>query len=238
MPEDEEILNDNFLKSREVLFIGNTKELEELSKASVLNVNKNLFNPLIIEFMNVSEEVAIKRIKNHLSNNRFKHSLRVAGTIKQIHEIAEINDAELCYDSYLAALYHDICKEMNINEQIKISKEKLGLESYESSKILHGPVGAWYIKEKYLLNKEDILEAISQHTVPSENPKMITMLLFLADHLEIEKKRRYPENLYQEVWNLISQKEIYAAFTKVKNYCDEKIKLKQLEKQPEFKDIK
>lgn len=219
-PEDKEILERLPITKQDVLLIANSPELNKLSKASIFNVHSSFFPPLIIEYMNKSSECAIKRIKNHLSDSRFKHSLRVAGTIQKIHELIDLQDAELRYDSYIAALYHDICKEFATDALIEIAANELGIFKFAHPNVLHGPVGAWYISKYYLFPKgTDILEAIQQHTVPSVNPKPMTKLLFLADHLEINKKNRYPEGAYEEVWSLIEQKNIDKAFTILLQHC-------------------
>ncbi|OAL10706.1 nicotinate-nucleotide adenylyltransferase [Candidatus Mycoplasma haematobovis] len=220
-PEDKEILERLPMTTHHPLLIANSVEISKLSKASIFNVHESYFSPLIIEYMNKSSECAIKRIKNHLSDSRFKHSLRVAGTVQKIHEIIELKDMELRYDSYIAALYHDICKEFSNEALIEIAASELGIFKFPHPKVLHGPVGAWYISKYYLFPKgTDILEAIAQHTVPSVNPKPITKLLFLADHLELNKKDRYPQEVYENIWNLIEAKDIDKAFSTLIAYCD------------------
>lgn len=62
------------------------------------------------------------------------------------------------------------------------------------------------------------MEAIAQHTVPSEHPKRITIFLYLADKLEVGKKDRYPEDIYGKVWELIEGQKPVEAFNFLINY--------------------
>lgn len=222
LPEHQDLEHSYSITSKQLIFLNPTEELNRLSKASAFDVTKEAFNQTLIDYMNKSGECAIKRIKAHLSPERFRHSLRVAGTIKRICEVLEIEDIELCYDSYLSAIYHDICKEIPKEVQESIAKEQLALDDYSSWKVLHGPIGAWYLRKKYLFANEDILEAISQHTVPSDDPKMITIFLFLADKLEPERKKELPENIYNNAWDLIERKHPVEALNFLISYFEEK----------------
>lgn len=132
LPEHKELINTYSITSKTLLFLNPSKEINQLSKASILEVNRQNFSEALIEYMNKSEECAIKRIKSHLSDSRFKHSLRVAGTVKRICEILNVNNAEFCYDAYLAALYHDICKEMPMDMQESIAQDVLEIHHYPS----------------------------------------------------------------------------------------------------------
>ncbi|GCE63129.1 bis(5'-nucleosyl)-tetraphosphatase (symmetrical) YqeK [Candidatus Mycoplasma haematohominis] len=220
LPEHKELVHTYSFTSKPIIFINPTDEINALSKASLLEVTKSGFNQTLIDYMNKSDECAIKRIKSHLSPERFRHSLRVAGTIKRICELLEIEDMELRYDSYISALYHDICKEIPRETQESIAKETLAWDDYISWKVLHGPIGAWYLRNKYLFTNEDILEAISQHTVPNDDPKMITIFLFLADKLEPERQKEYP-NIYKDAWDLIERKLPMEAFNFLISYFEE-----------------
>lgn len=220
LPEHKELINSYSITSKALLFINPSNEINQLSKASILDVNKHNFSETLIEYMNKSGECAIKRIKNHLSESRFKHSLRVAGTVKKICEMVNVEDAEFCYDAYLAALYHDICKEMPVDMQESIAQKILDMHDYSHWKVLHGPIAAWYLRNKYLFNNDDILEAIAQHTTPSEDPKRITVFVHLADKLEIGKKDRYPEDIYNTAWGLIENQKPLEAFDFLLNYFD------------------
>ncbi|AEG73453.1 nicotinate-nucleotide adenylyltransferase [Mycoplasma haemofelis str. Langford 1] len=222
LPEHKEILERMPLVMQHPILIANTPELNKLANSSIFEMDGDTFPPLVQEYVNKSSECAIKRIKKYLSPTRFKHSLRVAGAIQKINETIELEDAELRYNSYIAALYHDICKEFKKEELIEIAGRELGITSFPSYKVLHGPVGAWFMKTNYLFNDENILEAVAEHTVPSENPKKITKLLYLADHLELEKRDRYPDDIYNQVWEFLDQKDVDKAFEMLLNFCNSK----------------
>ncbi len=138
--------------------------------------------------MSVYEEL-YEDVKSRLSEKRFRHT---EGVIKRAVEYAEIYNANL-EDTKLAALAHDIAKEIPQEEVIELIK-KYGMELDEIEKVnfnlVHSKLGAEIVKEKYGFN-EDIINAIKYHTTGRENMSILEKIIFLAD--ATEENRTYKE---------------------------------------------
>lgn len=138
--------------------------------------------------MNIYNEL-YEEVKITLSEKRFKHTL---GVIKRAEEYAKVYDVNL-EDIKLAALAHDVAKEIPYEESLK-KAEELGINLDEIEKknfnLIHSKLGAQIIKEKYNLN-DDIINAIKYHTTGRENMSMLEKIIFLAD--ATEENRKYPE---------------------------------------------
>lgn len=210
-PEDRESMQDYEILNSKIIFIPTSEEIKDID-TGIHKIEKNDYCPIILQYINQSTECAIKRIKHMETPERFSHSLRVAGTIKKMCEFAKIEDSELLYKCYMSAIYHDICKNLSAKEQIDIYTKELNKTSYAGVKVLHGPVGAWYMRKYFLYSNEEILNAIEEHTIPSDNPTLLTKLLFLADKLELSKEPEFDSEEYANYWKLIAAKKIDEAF--------------------------
>lgn len=155
------------------------------SSELILQPKKYMLHPSVVNYINDHGLYAIDRIKLLMSDHRFKHSLRVATMCEQL---MEKHDPSLKKLAFTAGIYHDIAKEMNFNDQIRIAEDILGIHNFVSPKVLHGYVGAHLLKTNYLFNNEMVLDAISRHTLPFnyyyDEPSLIAKILYLADKLE------------------------------------------------------
>ena len=110
-------------------------------------------------------------------------------------QIATIHDIDL-YSVDLAIATHDLAKSLTGAELI-VECKKLCLDiQYEYlllPQLLHGPVAAAWLKNKFNVVDEFVIEAVRYHTTgyPDMNP--VAKVVFLADKLDKEKIKRNPE---------------------------------------------
>lgn len=131
---------------------------------------------------------AIKLIEDKLPEKRYKHSLRVAETAKKL---AEIHDGDV-KKAELAGILHDYSKYDDLGTMYQIVR-KYNLDSdllSYGSEILHGPVCAVMMKEKYDIEDEEVLLAIQYHTTGRAHMTKTEKIVFIADY--IEPKRTIP----------------------------------------------
>lgn len=133
------------------------------------------------------EATSIIRFK--LSERRFKHSLRMADTAR---ELAEYYGADID-KIYIAGLLHDYAKGISGDELLAIAEEN-GLIEDEIERyipdILHAPVGAHLLEKELGIGDQEILNAVKYHTLGSTKMKTMDKIMFLADM--IEPGRDYP----------------------------------------------
>ena len=129
-------------------------------------------------------------VKSKMSLKRFTHTL---GVVEMSEKLAKIYNADI-EKCKVAALLHDICKEMDMEYIKNICKnnfmDELSEEDLENNEILHGFAGAYYVKTELGINDTDILNAIKYHTIGAKNMTLVEKIVYIAD--AIEYGRNYP----------------------------------------------
>ena len=129
-------------------------------------------------------------VKSKMSLKRFTHTL---GVVEMAEKLAKIYNADI-EKCKIAALLHDICKEMDMEYIKNICKNnfmnELSEEDLENNEILHGFAGAYYVKTELGINDKEILNAIKYHTVGAKNMTLVEKIVYIAD--AIEYGRNYP----------------------------------------------
>ena len=129
-------------------------------------------------------------VKSKMSLKRFTHTL---GVVEMSEKLAKIYNANI-QKCKVAALLHDICKEMDMEYIKNICKNKfineLSEEDLENNEILHGFAGAYYVKNELGINDKEILNAIKYHTVGAKDMTLLEKIVYIAD--AIEYGRNYP----------------------------------------------
>ena len=129
-------------------------------------------------------------VKSKMSLKRFTHTLSV---VEMSEKLAKIYNADI-EKCKVAALLHDICKEMNMEYIKNICKNnfmnELSEEDLENNEILHGFAGAYYVKNELGINDKEILNAIKYHTVGAKDMTLLEKIVYIAD--AIEYGRNYP----------------------------------------------
>ena len=129
-------------------------------------------------------------VKSKMSLKRFTHTL---GVVEMSEKLAKIYNADI-EKCKVAALLHDICKEMDMEYIKNICKnnfmDELSEEDLENNEILHGFAGAYYVKTELGINDKEILNAIKYHTIGAKNMTLVEKIVYIAD--AIEYGRNYP----------------------------------------------
>lgn len=137
-----------------------------------------------LKYINENGLYAKSRLLPFISKKRFNHSLRVA---LMAYEIMQKYDKKNAIKGWVAGIYHDICKEFGKEKIEDLAYNKYGLEQQVSWKVLHGPVGARFIRDLFKMDDEMVMSAIENHTIPNADRSTLTILdkvLFCCDKLE------------------------------------------------------
>lgn len=128
-----------------------------------------------------------ERLENKLTKKRFEHSLGVeyvSGCLAMVHG-ADVNKA------LTAGLLHDCAKCLPADEKIaRCKKHGLPISQVEfaNPELLHAKLGAYYAREKYGVDDEDILSAIEFHTTGRPAMSLLEKIVFVADYIEPNRK--------------------------------------------------
>ncbi|RCW49776.1 MULTISPECIES: bis(5'-nucleosyl)-tetraphosphatase (symmetrical) YqeK [unclassified Halanaerobium] len=131
----------------------------------------------------------IKKIKNKMDAERFKHT---AGVVESAIKLAE--DKAVCVNKVeKAAFLHDIAKNKTLEEMQKLiieSEWKVDKLEMSIPAVLHAPAGAVIAEKEFGVNDKEILSAIRYHTLGHPDMCLTALIIFAADF--IEPHRNFP----------------------------------------------
>lgn len=134
--------------------------------------------------MNYDWELIKSTVKSLQKEKRYKHTIGVANEALNLGKIFLPKKLEKLY---LAGLLHDITKDFEKTEQLKLC-EKYGIEISINipPKLLHAKTGANFAKEKFSIEYVDseVFDGIFYHTTGRANMSIFEMLIYLADYIE------------------------------------------------------
>lgn len=132
----------------------------------------------------------VRIIKERLSEKRFKHSLNVAESAKELAKKFGADEEK----AYTAGILHDIMKEESVDIQRKYmaeNGESRKETEFPNSLVYHQASGAAYCKLKLGMNDEDILSAIRYHTTGRRDMTLLEKVVYTADFISAD--RCYPD---------------------------------------------
>lgn len=132
------------------------------------------------QFLSLKNEVG-----KLMSEKRFHHTVRV---VDAAEKLAKYCAPALINEAKVAALLHDVTKELPENEQLALLREDnviLDNEDYESPAVLHSFTAPIFIKKHFPeYATSEILTAVKHHTVGSPDMSVLDEIVFLSDYIE------------------------------------------------------
>ncbi len=124
-----------------------------------------------------------KLLRRILKPKRYEHSL---GVMKTAAELARINGADV-EKATVAGLLHDVTKNFSDDEQWHIIRRyNIPNEGRENtpSPFLHAMTAPYVLKDELGIDDEQILRAVSRHTVGGKNMTLLDKIVYVADFVE------------------------------------------------------
>lgn len=131
---------------------------------------------------NISEyDFYENELAKFVEKKRFMHSLGVATTAYLLAKKYG-EDAPL---AYFTGLVHDIAKRLPLSEQLSLCDSiKLVSDERNYPKMLHAPAGAAFLKNKYNIEDEKLLNAVRFHTIGDIKMTLFDKIIYMADYIE------------------------------------------------------
>ncbi|WP_339023189.1 nicotinate-nucleotide adenylyltransferase [Spiroplasma endosymbiont of Crioceris asparagi] len=159
----------------------NNLHLSSTKLRDAVEMSKQL--PVVNEYINNKLLYLASRLK--MSPKRLQHSINVGECAEELAKINNI-DPQI---AKIAGTLHDVAKEFSdeklSNLIIQMDKNLLN----EPKSVWHGFAGYVYLKNEWLIDNEEILNAVFKHTVGDENMSALDKIVFCAD--KISKERTY-----------------------------------------------
>ncbi|MBU3136645.1 bis(5'-nucleosyl)-tetraphosphatase (symmetrical) YqeK [Clostridium gasigenes] len=133
-------------------------------------------------------------LKENLTESRYIHTLGVIETAKAL---ANINKIDL-EKAEIAALAHDVAKNMNIETMRQIIEEhniKLPYETLKTPELWHSIIAPIIGEEVFQIEDRDILNAMRWHTTGRENMTTLEKIIYMADMIEPKRSFQGVEEL-------------------------------------------
>ena len=124
-----------------------------------------------------------KSLKKKLDPSRFEHTMGVAYTCQALAMRYEYD----LHKAELAGLLHDCAKRFDNETMLsKCQKREIPMSDGElrDPSLLHAKLGAWYAREKYGVEDQEILTAIECHTTGKKDMTLLDKILYVADYIE------------------------------------------------------
>ncbi|MDY6363722.1 MAG: bis(5'-nucleosyl)-tetraphosphatase (symmetrical) YqeK [Cyanobacteriota bacterium] len=140
------------------------------------------------DYMKISEDEAVKWLKEHLTEKRFNHSL---GTAECAQRLAEKYGADE-RKAYIAGLLHDCAKCLPDEELLQIIDEHIKDvpdDERSNKKTLHAPAGRYVAQKVFGVTDEEILSSIRWHTIGKLDMTLFEKIIFLADKIETRTRK-------------------------------------------------
>lgn len=139
-----------------------------------------------------------KQLAKVLDSKRYEHTQGVAYTSAAL----AMRYGEDIQKAELAGLLHDCAKCLDNEKKIHICKKHnitISEAEFNNPFLLHAKVGGYLAKEKYKIDDEDIINAVTYHTTGRPGMSLLEKIVYIADY--IEPGRDHVSNL-DEVRNL------------------------------------
>ncbi|MBQ0126305.1 MAG: bis(5'-nucleosyl)-tetraphosphatase (symmetrical) YqeK, partial [Clostridiales bacterium] len=141
-----------------------------------------MYNQQIIDFLK-------EDIKKYESPKRAEHTLGVLSECEYFADKLGL-DADERYDVCVAALLHDIAKDIPQKKKIKFCESEN--IPYSESAVHHQDMGGTLARKLYgsEIVSDAVFSAVSKHTTGSPDMSVCDMILYIADYTE--PGRKYP----------------------------------------------
>jgi nicotinate-nucleotide adenylyltransferase len=127
-----------------------------------------------------------KEARETLTMERFLHSRNTAVLAGDLCRRFGLDPVA----GYLAGIAHDLCKQLDPQNMLKIVKSdggKISALEKDRPNLLHGRAAAVLLTERFSIHNKDILEAVACHTSGSENMGPLAKVIYIADKTEVSR---------------------------------------------------
>ena len=140
-----------------------------------------------------------KKLKKMMTKTRYQHACRVSLLAQKIAERHHLPLQKVI----ISALTHDCAKDYSIEELKElIGRYGIKLNKVEKSipQIWHAYVGAELVKDIFMVDDWEMLDAIRYHSTASSKLGLIGKVVYIADKIEPNRRLAKINKLQEKVW--------------------------------------
>ena len=156
-------------------------ELNNESSTDIRELKSLDTSDMVINYIIDHRLYFMNKIASYMSKKRLEH---VISTAKLSYDIAKANCLKDAKKALIAALLHDIGKEMPMNVQKEIMKAHYREYIDYPPVIYHQFIGAYLAEKDFGIKDPVILDAIKYHTTANSNMSDVAIIVHCADKIE------------------------------------------------------
>ncbi|WP_295289448.1 nicotinate-nucleotide adenylyltransferase [uncultured Catenibacterium sp.] len=162
----------HFIKMNNVEITASSTEIKEGAL--------NMLDEDVLRYISQNGLYLDTMIKNRMKEKRYKHTLSVASLTRDFCESNGIDPLK----GYIAGMMHDVAKEMPHDQAKELMKKYYASHLDQPEPIWHQWLSRYVCENEFLINDEEILKAIEDHTTASTSMSLLGMCLYCADKLD------------------------------------------------------
>lgn len=174
------------------------------ASSNIRNGNLHALTPEVLKYIVTNGIYLDTIIKPRMSSKRYKHTLSMAVLAKEIAKSNGIDEMK----AYVAGMLHDIAKEMPYKEALLLMEKYFSEFINKPEPVWHQWLSMYVAKTEFLVDDEEILQAIENHTTASTNMSKLDMCIYVAD--KYDPSRDYDSS--KEI--ALCKEDIYNGFRK------------------------
>ncbi|WKX02199.1 nicotinate-nucleotide adenylyltransferase [Candidatus Mycoplasma mahonii] len=143
-------------------------------KGHMHNVDKAVMKYISSQYLYIPE-----LMKNMLDHKRYQHSKSVASYAAKFAKSAGVNSKK----AWVAGSLHDITKSWSFERHKKfLINQDVDITNIKDFQ-LHSMSGYYWLKNKYMMEDEEIMKAVLRHTSLADELSMMDKVIFAADKM-------------------------------------------------------
>ena len=150
------------------------------SSSEIRNGHIEMLDPHVLSYITKQGLYLETMVSIRMKEKRWKHTISVAKLAKEIAAANGLNEKQ----AYIAGMFHDIAKEMDLEQSQKIMQEHFPQYIDKPIPIWHQWLSRYVSKNDYYIQDEVILKAIEDHTTASLDISPIGKCVYVADKLD------------------------------------------------------
>ncbi|WP_249030357.1 nicotinate-nucleotide adenylyltransferase [Tannockella kyphosi] len=158
-------------------FILLDKPALEISSSAIRNGDTNSLDKKVRSYIFNNGIYLDTVIASKMSKKRYEHSASMTNIAVKIAENNNVDTTK----TYVAAMFHDIAKELDKTEAKKLMKKHYPEYLEKAPVLYHQWLGAYLAKKQYGIKDKEILEAICSHTTGSTTMSKLAKCIYVAD---------------------------------------------------------
>ncbi|MEO9256266.1 MAG: bis(5'-nucleosyl)-tetraphosphatase (symmetrical) YqeK [Tepidiformaceae bacterium] len=140
-------------------------------------------------------------IREQIHTVQAEYATRPAGLMRHVERVVAEAVALASYYGAdperveLAAWGHDLFRAHKPGELLQLAREAgvlIADEDVAEPVLLHGPIAAVVLRERFAIHDEDALAAVRDHTLGLDRMSIIAKIILIADKVEPRKRDRTP----------------------------------------------